>query len=193
MRRVNVTTISNDFPGTMDSKDQKKTDMFVRQLMMYRKRIYAFILTLVGNSSDADDIMQDTAALMWEKYWQKEDVSDFAALAMRIAHFKVLEFRKKQYGQKLQFNSELFDTVLGGAVSVDERVDIRFEAMKKCLSKLDEKSRKLIQLRHQKGQTIKSIAASVQMSQHSAYKRLAQMHDILVRCIRRTMREEGAI
>lgn len=178
----------------MDNKYPDSTDYFVRQLMIHRKRIYAFILMLVGNSSDADDIMQETAALMWEKYQQSatEDISNFAALGIRIAHFKVLEFRKKQY-KKLQFNSELFDSVLGGAVTFEEKVDDRFEAMKKCLSKLDAKSRLLIQMRHQKGQTIKRIAEAIKMPQHTAYKCIAQIHDMLVRCVRRTLKEEGLL
>jgi RNA polymerase sigma-70 factor (ECF subfamily) len=58
----------------MNDRNPDNTDYFVRQLMNHRKRIYTFILTLVGNSSDADDIMQDTAALMWQKYHQTEEI-----------------------------------------------------------------------------------------------------------------------
>ncbi len=169
------------------------TDYFVRQLINHRKRIYAFILTLVGNSSDADDIMQDTAALMWLKYHQSEEIGDFSALGMRIAHLKVLEFRKKQYKTKIHFNSQLFESILGGAVTVEENLDERFEALKKCLSKLDETSRKLVQAQHQKGQTIKDIAASIKMSQHVAYKRIGKIHDQLLQCVNRTLKQEGVI
>ena len=177
----------------MDNRKQDNTDYFVRQLMQQRKRIYAFILTLVGNSSDADDIMQDTAALMWQKYHQSEEVADFAALGLQIAHFKVLEFRKKQYKSKIQFNSELFETILGGAANVEEKLDERFEALKKCLSKLDEISRKLVQAQHQKGQTIKNIAASLNISQHVAYKRIGRLHDQLLQCVHRTLKQEGVL
>jgi RNA polymerase sigma-70 factor, ECF subfamily len=170
-----------------------KTDYFVRQLINHRKRIYAFILTLVGNSSDADDIMQDTAALMWQKYHQSEEIGDFSALGMRIAHLKVLEFRKRQYKNKIKFNNELFENILGGAVTAEEKLDERFEALKKCLSKLDETSRKLVQAQHQKGQTIKDIAASIKMSQHVAYKRIGKLHDQLLQCVNRTLKQEGVI
>ncbi len=169
------------------------TDYFVRQLMNHRKRIYAFILMLVGNSSDADDIMQDTAALMWQKYHQSEEIGDFSALGMRIAHLKVLEFRKKQYKNKIKFNNELFESILGGAVTAEEKLDERFEALKECLSKLDETSRKLVQAQHQKGQTIKDIAASIKMSEHVAYKRIAKLHNQLLQCVNKTLKQEGVI
>lgn len=177
----------------MDNRKPNNTDYFVRQLMKHRKRIYAFILTLVGNSSDADDIMQDTAALMWQKYHQSEEIVDFSALGMQIAHFKVLEFRKKQYTSKIQFNSELFESILGGAVSMEEKLDERFQALKKCLSKLDITSRKLVQAQHQKGQTIKNIAASLNMSQHVAYKRIGRLHNQLLQCVHRTLKQEGIL
>jgi RNA polymerase sigma-70 factor (ECF subfamily) len=177
----------------MENKMPEHADLFVRQLMLHRKKIYSFILTLVGNTSHDDDIMQDTAALMWEKYAQTEEISNFAALGMRVAHFKVLEFRKHQYESKLQFNNELFDSVLGGAVIMNETLDDRFEAMKKCLSKLDKESRQLIQMRHQKGQTIRNIAAAIKMPPHTAYKHIASLHDKLVRCVQRTLREEGLL
>ena len=177
----------------MDNRKPDNTDYFVRQLMKQRKRIYAFILTLVGNSSDADDIMQDTAALMWQKYHQSEQIMDFAALGLQIAHFKVLEFRKKQYKSKIQFNSELFENILGGAVTMEEKLSERFEALKKCLSKLDDTSRKLVQAQHQKGQTIKEIAASLNISQHVAYKRIGRLHDQLLECVHRTLKKEGVL
>jgi len=177
----------------MNNRRPNNTDYFVRQLMKHRKRIYAFILTLVGNSSDADDIMQDTAALMWQKYHQSEEIRDFTALGLQIAHFKVLEFRKNQYKNKIQFNSELFESILGGAASVEENLDERFEALKKCLSKLDITSRKLVQAQHQKGQSIKNIAASLNMSQHVAYKRIGRLHDQLLQCVHRTLKQEGIL
>lgn len=167
-------------------------DFFVRQLVINRKRIYAFILTLVHNTTDADDIMQDTAALMWEKYQKMPEITNFAAWGMQIAHYKVLEFRRRQYNKKVQFNNDLFDSVLGGALAVSEQFDARMDALKKCMTKLDEKSHKLVLLRHQKGHTVKSIAESLGLSVHSAYKLIYRVHDMLLRCVRRTLKVEGA-
>ena len=172
---------------------KNKGDLFLRELMVYRKRIYAFILTLVSNSSDAEEIMQETVAVMWEKYQDIETVSNFVSWGVRIAHFKVLEFRKKKYQSKVKFDNELLDSVLGGAAAVNEQVDERFEALEKCLAKLDNKSRQLVKLRHQSGNTIKSIAESLAMDKRVAYRQVGLVHDQLLRCVRRTLREEGAL
>jgi DNA-directed RNA polymerase specialized sigma24 family protein len=36
--------------------------------MLNDKSIYVYILSLVSNTNDADDIMQETAAVLWRKF-----------------------------------------------------------------------------------------------------------------------------
>ena len=177
----------------MTDNMKNKGDIFLRELMVYRKRIYAFILTLVSNSSDAEEIMQETVAVMWEKYQDIDKVSNFVSWGVRIAHYKVLEFRKNKYRSKVKFDNELLDSVLGGAAAVNDQVDARFEALEKCLGKLDKKSRHLVKLRHQSGHTIKSIAESLSMDRRAAYRQVGLIHDQLLRCVRSTMRDEGTL
>ena len=41
---------------------------FLRLLMSSREKVYAYILSHVHNSNDAEDIMQDAITVMWRKY-----------------------------------------------------------------------------------------------------------------------------
>ncbi|HRS72819.1 MAG TPA: hypothetical protein P5175_13345, partial [Anaerohalosphaeraceae bacterium] len=45
-----------------------KAGEFVSLLTAQQTRIYAYILSLVPNFSDADDILQDTTKIMWERF-----------------------------------------------------------------------------------------------------------------------------
>ncbi len=166
---------------------------FVRQMLVAEKRIYAFILTLVPHPSDAEDLLQETAALMWVKYNEQTNIRDFAAWGIRIAHYKILEFRKKQYRNKVSFTDETFDEILGGAISVNENLEERFEALQACLKKLDEQDRKLILLKHDTHVSTKSIAQSLNMTADSVYKAVPRIHDMLVRCVMRSLREQGVL
>lgn len=167
--------------------------LFVCELVAHRKQIYAFIMTLVANSNDADDIFQETASFMWRKYPEMEKIENFAAWGIRIAHYKVLEFRKKHYNKKIQFSDDLLDKVIGGAVSVNENIDDRYVALKKCIAKLEPWQKKLLLLRHQKGWTVKSIATELKQAEASVYKKIPRLHDIIARCIHQTLRAEEAI
>ncbi len=44
--------------------DSSKTNEFLRLLMAHQRRIYAFILTMVPNHGDAEDLFQETVLLM---------------------------------------------------------------------------------------------------------------------------------
>jgi RNA polymerase sigma-70 factor (ECF subfamily) len=178
---------SNQNPENTASVEQ-----FVRLLLANEKRIYAFILTLVANRSDADDLMQETATIMWQKYRQALPVSGFAAWGIGIAHYKILEFRKKQYKLRVQFDSELFEHLVGGAMAVTDKVDDRLEALENCLAKLTERDCRLVKMRHESGVTTKSVAERIGISTASAYKAIARIHNALLICVYRTLNAEGA-
>ena len=55
----------------MDAADTvEKTDPreFIRLLMENERRIYAYILTLLGNGADAEDVLQETSIILWDKF-----------------------------------------------------------------------------------------------------------------------------
>lgn len=170
-----------------------RNEMFVRQMLAVEKRLYAFILTLVPHPTDADDLLQETAAFMWGKYNERSDIKDFAAWGLRIAHFKILEFRKKQYRNRIRFTDEIFDEILGGAVLVNENLEERFDALKSCLKKLNDHDRKLILLKHEKENSTKTIARLMNMTADSVYKAVPRIHDVLLRCVMRSLREQGIL
>ena len=65
-------------------------DEFISLVMANQRKIYSFIVHFVPNRSDADDLFQETVALMWEKFKIFEEGTSFAAWGIQIAHYKRL-------------------------------------------------------------------------------------------------------
>lgn len=64
----------------MTDKDKTlQDDRFLRLLLKSQSSIYAFILVLVHDQNDADDIMQETVTLMWRKFSTFEPGTNFTA------------------------------------------------------------------------------------------------------------------
>ncbi|MFT5300710.1 MAG: RNA polymerase sigma-70 factor (ECF subfamily) [Mariniblastus sp.] len=62
-----------DFDSSKPLFDESKPPnprQFIGLLMEHERRIYAYIRTLMGNSSDADDVLQETSMVMWDKFPQ---------------------------------------------------------------------------------------------------------------------------
>ena len=56
----------------------------------HQRQLYLFILTLLPNPNDADDVLGDVNTLLWTKADDFEPGTNFTAWAYRVAHFEVL-------------------------------------------------------------------------------------------------------
>jgi RNA polymerase sigma-70 factor (ECF subfamily) len=158
--------------------------------MANQKRIYAFILGLVPNHEDAEDLFQQTVLVMWSKFNNFARGTSFAAWAITIAKYQILGRRKQYSRRSLQFSQMALELLQQESEEFVEQLDNRMQAMRRCIRKLNQKDYELIQMRYEKEISVKTIAERVGHSVQSVYKRLAHIHDALVQCIRRTIAKE---
>ncbi|MHC5160788.1 MAG: sigma factor, partial [Planctomycetota bacterium] len=92
----------------MDS-NQNKTEEFLSLLMSNQRRINSYVLSLVPNMNDADDIMQETITVLWRKFDEFQVGTNFASWGMKVAFYCVLDFRKKKAKDKLVFSDDLLN------------------------------------------------------------------------------------
>ena len=78
-----------------DHQNPDKNKQFLRLFLQNQRRLYAYILTLLPNRADADDVLQETSLAMWDKFDANGPPTDFLAWARRVAYHKVLDFYKK--------------------------------------------------------------------------------------------------
>src|SRR5262245_34313992 len=83
-----------------------KGKLFLRLFLQNRRRLYAYILTLLPNRADADDVLQEASLVMWDKFDERQPPEDFAAWGCRVAYFKVLDFYKKSQRSRVRFSQE---------------------------------------------------------------------------------------
>ena len=48
-----------------------KGKLFLRLFLQNRMRLYAYVLTLLANRADADDVLQEASLVMWDKFDEK--------------------------------------------------------------------------------------------------------------------------
>src|SRR5262245_4748818 len=101
--------------------------LFLRLFLQSQRRLYAYVLTLLPNRADADDVFQEVSLVMWDKFDDAHPPDDFVAWGCRIAYFKVLDFCKKRRRGRVLFSQELLErlgeTVIeqSAALQLDER------------------------------------------------------------------------
>jgi RNA polymerase sigma-70 factor (ECF subfamily) len=175
------------------TREQAKGKLFLRLFLQNERRLYAYVLTLLPNRADADDVFQDASLVMWDKFDSAQPPQDFAAWGCRIAFYKVLEFRKRCHRSRLLFNPELLerlaDTALeqAGTLQLEERR----RALAGCIDKLGPADRDLLARRFAPGATTASVAEEVGRSLDAVYKALAKIRHALFACVNRALAREG--
>lgn len=77
-----------------------KSVRFFRLYNRAQKRLYSYLLMLVHNHSDAEDLLQETASVLWEQFHQFDKEGSFAAWAIGIARNKAFDFLRSKRGSR---------------------------------------------------------------------------------------------
>jgi len=176
--------------GENESRNLQKEDIFFRYYAQSQAEIYTYILTMVPNSVDAEDIFQEASSLMWRKFEDFKPGSSFIAWGCKIAYFLILEHRRKTARCPLRFSSETLKLLSETYAANQSGKPLRAEALKDCLKKLSEKEQLLVNLRYHQALPVKQIALQWGKSIELVYKTLAKVHYFLFECVQRNISAE---
>ena len=167
------------------------TKVFIGLVLSAQRDIYAFILSLTVSPSDADDILQETLAVMWSKFDEFKVGTNFAAWGKQIARYKVMDYQRKNRTSKFCFDSDVLKLIESKSGQIDDLSD-RNEAMKKCLQRLPEKQKSVLNMRYGLDMSFKQIASKYGVSKQSVHRMISRIHASLAKCIKRTLAVGGA-
>jgi len=167
---------------------------FVRLLVEHQFRLYTYILSLVPNYSDADDVMQETSIALWEMFDQFQQGSDFASWACSVAHYRVLKYRKKQAKVPLLLDEAVLEQISQQVMAENKNETLdRQKALQKCVGKLASSDRQLLEHTYDPAnRTLKQVADLLGRPVNTVYKAVSRIHRALFACVQRTLRAENS-
>jgi len=164
---------------------------FIRLMTKHERLVYGYILSLVPNWADADEILQETNIRLWEEFDKFALGTNFAAWAVRVAHFQVLTWRKRASRNRLVFDQSVVEALAAEPLWTDELFEARQQALRDCVSELPAYSRELLQHCYHRGTKIKAVAAQLERTPASVYKALERIRVALHACIERKLSGSG--
>lgn len=171
----------------MDSNSQR-TEVFLSLLMANQRRINSYILSLVPNFSDADDIMQETITVMWRKFESFRIGTDFVSWGLKVAYYCILNYRKQKEKEKFVFSEDLFRQISEIAKEKQSETDDRIKYLRRCIEKLQSADQRFLKARYELNSDVKSLAVQMDRSVQYVYKHLARIHCALNQCVKRAVR-----
>ncbi|HWB06178.1 MAG TPA: sigma-70 family RNA polymerase sigma factor [Verrucomicrobiales bacterium] len=150
-----------------------------------------YVLTLLQDRHLADDVVQETARMLWRKFGEYDRDRPFWPWARRFAHFEVLKARKRIPLREQCFSSDLIERLAGERIEQEEALAAQREALTGCMEKLDADSRGLLTNRYGRETTLQQLARQQGKSANALYLTLHRIRQRLVECVNRTLHLEG--
>jgi RNA polymerase sigma-70 factor, ECF subfamily len=168
----------------MDRDTQGVT--FLKHFIVHQQEIYAYVLTCVPNLHDADDLFQEALTVMWRKFDQFEPGTNFTGWAITIVQFLVLNYRRhKARSRQTQLSDAVLEVLAERRPAVQDRIADRLELLKRCMSHLDDRAKRVIKMRYERNTPVRDMAPAMGLSMRQVQRTLASINGILLRCMRR--------
>lgn len=164
------------------------TPEFIRLISAQQTAIYSYILSLHPNRVDAEDILQETNVVLWQKISEFELGTNFRAWAFKVAYFQVLAHRQRvQRRPVLELDEPLLECLAADAVQVFEDLEGRRRALKICVNKLARSDAEILQSHYEREQPLAEIAKAIGRSPGAIKQVLLRIRRALRLCISRQM------
>jgi RNA polymerase sigma-70 factor, ECF subfamily len=163
---------------------------FGRLFVQHQPRIYGYIRSLVVGRADAEDLLQETASVLWRRFDEFQPGSNFLAWALSIARYQVLYFRQRQRRNVLQFSERFIEAVAADTASESTRLADIQELLDECMGRLARNDRELFELRYQSDATTKTLAERLGRPPTTIYNAINRIRRILAECVDRALTRE---
>lgn len=174
------------------SSSPAEIDNFTQLLVESQRKLYAYILTLIPNFADADDVLQETNAVLLRKRDEFEPGTSFGAWVCRVAYFEVLNFRKHRPPQEVQGGVDglMLEQLSSSALAQLELEEARLASLNHCMERLSVQDRGLLQDRYFHDRSADEIAASVGRTPGAVRQVLYRIRSALLDCIEKRLSQE---
>lgn len=156
---------------------------FVQLLAACERRLDNYVLALVPNWSDAEDIVQQVKLRLWEQFDDYDRAKDFGAWACTIAYYEVLTFRTRSNRSCVRLSPLAIERVSKEAAAAAVESDSRMRLLRTCIDKLTQWQRELLFRCCMYGESTKSVAAELNRKADSVRKAVLRIRQDLYRCV----------
>lgn len=153
-------------------------------------KLLAYIISLVANVADAQDVLQESNRVVFAKLGELRRADRFAAWAYRIAYFQSLALLKKRRGDRLSFGDELLENIAELSEVAGEDSERSLGHLERCLARLQDRSRFVVSDFYYANLSIKAIAAKRAIQENHVTQILYRARKALHDCINKLEENE---
>ena len=178
-------------PGLPHPDRAAEQQRFLSLFLRSEKEVFRYVAALVPNIADAEDIVQQTAVALWEKFDAYDPAQPFTPWACRFALNKAKQWIERHQRWQALLAGGLAEEVQLRREALRPELECRLRHLEKCLAKLPEGQRLLVEGYYYRRTTIETLADESGRTVASTYKALQRVRHSLQLCIEGTVTTEG--
>jgi RNA polymerase sigma-70 factor, ECF subfamily len=166
-------------------EDPSRHERFMELFLPVQRGLYGYVRTLVPNPADADDVLQASAMVMWERFDDFQPETRFEYWAYHIAYLQALCHLKQRKRSKLVFSDAVLTLLADRSAAIGSASSEVIDALELCMEHLSEQDRELLRRRFESGATNRSVALATGRSEATISRVLGRVYGDLMECIQR--------
>jgi RNA polymerase sigma-70 factor (ECF subfamily) len=165
--------------GESNAAQQRFLSLFLRS----EREIFRYVAVLVPNITDAEDIVQQTALALWEKFEAYDPSLPFTPWACRFALNKARQWIERRQRWKALLDHGLAEDLEQRRQELQPEFELRLKHVEGCLGKLPEGQRWLVEGYYYERASIETLAQRSRRSEAATYKMLQRIRRALQVCV----------
>jgi RNA polymerase sigma-70 factor, ECF subfamily len=166
------------------SEESREVERFMSLYSSHQRRLYLYAITLLPASLDAEDVLQEANLVLWRKFDQYQEGTNFFAWACQILRYEVLKYREKHARAARLLDPDVFDRLAEVAAEQIEHLDeFHRRALNDCMARLSPEDRELMRQRYAEAMAVQAMAAAMNRSPNAVSKSLGRIRRLLLDCI----------
>lgn len=175
--------MSNNGPRNQPPPQTAFTEHWLRA----QHALGGFVRLHVRDHNLADDIIQEVAKQATENFESYDPSRPFIAWLIGIARLRMVDVFRKQGRSPVVFSTEAVDALSQAYTEMEDEVSDQLAALRSCMDKLNDRQRRVLELRYARRQSSSQIAEQVGGNAGSIDVMTHRVRCALRQCIERHM------
>ena len=167
---------------------EQDTERFVRLFASAQREVLRYILALVPDLNDADEILQETAVALWKRFDEYKPESPFVPWACGFAVRFVRKHREQKARRDRFLSLEAIDLLVAEPWEEEGILEDRRRALRECLKTLSDDEQLLIERRYSGRTTVAQMAQDTGRDVSALYQALDRVRRRLLQCTSRRLK-----
>jgi RNA polymerase sigma-70 factor (ECF subfamily) len=165
---------------------------FLSLFLRSEREVFRYVAALVPNVTDAEDIVQQTALALWEKFDAYDPEQPFTPWACRFALNKARQWIERRQRWQTLLDQGLAEELAQRRQELQPEFERRLKHLDDCLGKLPAAQRSLVEAYYHERSDIATVAERSGRTVAATYKMLQRIRQALQLCVESQTKPEVA-